>query len=35
MVQMNLFIKQTHRYRKQNYGYQRGKGEGDKVGVWN
>ena len=29
MIQMNLFIKQTHRHRKQTYGYQRGKvGEG-------
>ena len=28
MIHMNLFIKQkyTHRYRKQTYGYQRGKG---------
>ena len=28
---MNLFAKQkqTHRYRKQIYGYQRGKGEGE------
>ena len=35
MIQMNLFIKQnqTHRYRKQIYGYQSGKGE-DKLGVW-
>ena len=30
MIQMNLFTKQkqTHSYRKQIYGYQRGKGEG-------
>ena len=29
-LQMNLFtkLKQTHRYRKQTYGYQRGKGRG-------
>ena len=29
MIQMNLFIKQkqTHRHRKQTYGYQRGKQE--------
>ena len=27
--------KQTHRHRKQIYGYQRGKGSGrDKLGVW-
>ena len=34
---MNLFTKQkqTHRYRKQTYGYQRGKRGGrDKSGVW-
>ena len=35
---MNLFKKQkkAHRYRKQTYGYQRGKGMGggDKLGVW-
>ena len=33
---MNLFIKykQTHRYRKQIYDYQRGKGGRDNVGVW-
>ena len=34
---MNLYTKrkQTHRYRKQTYDYQRGKGEGrDKLGVW-
>ena len=32
---MNLFTKQkqTHRCRKQTYGYQRGKG-GNKLGVW-
>ena len=36
MVQMNLFTKQkqTHRHRKQTYGYQRGKGGRDKSGVW-
>ena len=26
---MNLFKKQTHRHRKQTYGYQRGKGVGE------
>ena len=33
---MNLYIKQkqTHRRRKQTYGYQRGKWRRDKVGVW-
>ena len=33
---MNLLIKQkqTHRYRKQTYGYQRGKVERDKLGIW-
>ena len=34
---MNLFTKQkqTHRHRKQTYGYQRGKEGGrDKLGVW-
>ena len=33
---MNLFTKQiyTHRHRKQTYGYQRGKGGRDKLGVW-
>ena len=34
---MNSLIKQkqTHRHRKQTYGYQRGKGGGmDKLGVW-
>ena len=25
-IQMNLFIKQTHRHKKQTYSYQRGKG---------
>ena len=37
MIQMNLFTKQkqTHRQRKQTYGYRRGKGWGrDKLGVW-
>ena len=33
---MDLFIKQkqTHRHRKQIYGYQRQKGEKDKLRVW-
>ena len=33
---MNLFTKQknTHRYRKQTYGYQRGNWGRDKLGVW-
>ena len=30
---MKLFTKQTHRQRKQSYGYQRGKGRKDKLGV--
>ena len=36
MIQMNLFVnqKQTHRYRTQSYGYQRGKVRRDKLGVW-
>ena len=37
IIQMSLFAKQkqTHRHRKQSYGYQRGKGgERDKLGVW-
>ena len=37
MIQMNLFTKQkqTHRLRKQTYGYQRGKlGGRDKLGGW-
>ena len=37
MIQMNLFTKQkqTHRLRKQTYGYQSEKGVGrDKLGVW-
>ena len=36
MIQINLFIKQkqTHRHRKQTYGYQRVWGKGrDKLGV--
>ena len=35
MIQMTLFTKQkqTHRYREQTYGYQRGKGGWDKLGV--
>ena len=37
MIQMNLYTKQkqTHRYRKQTYGYQRGKWEGinEEVGI--
>ena len=34
MVQMNLFTKQkeTHRHRKQTYGYQRGKGGVGSIG---
>ena len=34
---MNLFTKQkqTHKHRKQTYGYQRGKWGRDKLGVWN
>ena len=33
MMQMNLYTKQkqTHRYSKQTYGYQRGKGRGGKI----
>ena len=33
---MNLFIKhkQTHRYGKQAYGYQREKGVVDNLGIW-
>ena len=33
---MNLFTKQkqTHRHRKQTYGYQRGKEDRDKLGDW-
>ena len=33
---MDLFIKQkqTHRHKKQVYGYQRQKGEKDKLGIW-
>ena len=33
---MNLFTKQkqTHRFRKQTYGYQRGNWRRDKLGVW-
>ena len=36
MIQINLFTKQTHRYRKISYGYQRGKmeGGGGKSGIW-
>ena len=36
MTQINLFTKQkqTHRHRKQIYGYQRGSGWMDKIGVW-
>ena len=36
MIQMNLFTKQkqTHRFRKQTSGYQRGKEGRDKLGVW-
>ena len=40
MVQMNLFtnfekLKQTHRHKKQTYGYQKGKEGRNKLGVWN
>ena len=37
MIQMNVFTKQkqTHRLRKQTYGYQRGKGERVKLGSYN
>ena len=38
MIQMNLLSKQkqTHRFQKQTYGYQRGNGAGvgDKLGGW-
>ena len=36
MIQMNLFTKQkqTHRFRKQTYGYQKGKVKGGKLGGW-
>ena len=34
IIQMNLFTKQKHRHKKQIYGYQRGSGERDKLGVW-
>ena len=37
MIQMNLFMKQIHRHRKQTYGYQRGKlggGRRDRLRVW-
>ena len=37
MTEMNLFIrqKQTHKHRKQAYGYQRGKGvRRDKLAAW-
>ena len=37
IIQKNLFTKQkqTHRHRKQTYGYQRGKEQGrDKSGIW-
>ena len=33
-IEINLFAKQSHRYRKQTYGYQEGKGERDKSGDW-
>ena len=29
---MNFYKTETHRHRKQTYGYQRGRG--DKLGVW-
>ena len=38
MIQVNLFTKQkqTHRFRKPTYGYQKGKvGRGDKLGGCN
>ena len=33
IIQMNLYTKQkqTHRHRKQTYGYQRGKGRGGEI----
>ena len=36
MIQMNFFTKQkqTHRLRKQTYGYKKGKGVKDKLGGW-
>ena len=34
IIQMKLFTKQNHRQRKLIYSYQRGKGRGDKLGVW-
>ena len=37
MIQLNLYTKQkqTHRHRKQTFGYQTGQGwESDKLGVW-
>ena len=36
IIQMNVYMnqKETHRHRKQIYSYQRGKGRGDKLGVW-
>ena len=36
MIQMNLFTKQkqTHRHRKQTYGYQRVKWGGEKTNLW-
>ena len=34
MVHINLFIKQSHRCRKQTYGYQGGLETGDKLGDW-
>ena len=37
MMQVNLFTKQkqTHRHRRQTYGYQRGKGVGrNKLEIW-
>ena len=33
MIQINLFMKQTHRFREGTYGYQRGEGR-DKLGAW-
>ena len=36
MIQMNLLTKQkqTHRHRKQTYGYQSGKEREGKLGIW-
>ena len=34
IIQMNLFLKQTHRHKKQPYGYPLGKVERGKLGIW-